>query len=151
MKQKLLRNFLKAAKKQAGFSIIEILVALTLLGIVGTFVAGKIFDQLKEGQISATTIQMQNFKARLQEFRRHCGSYPTEEQGLEALISKPTTGKECKRYAPNGYIEAEDVPVDPWDEEYIYKSDGKTFTIISIGPDMEEGTEDDIEFPTKKK
>jgi general secretion pathway protein G len=136
---------------QKGFSLVEILVALTLIGVAGTFVVGKIFDQLKEGQIQSTKIQMTQFQARLQEYRRKCNVYPSSEQGLEALIQKPTSGKECKNYPPEGFIDGESVPNDPWDEPYVYESDGRKFNMISYGPDTEEGTEDDISFRDKKK
>ena len=63
------------------------------------------------------------------------------DQGFDALIEKPTGGRECKRYAPGGYIEGGKIPLDPWDNEYIYESDGKTFTIISLGADNAEGGE----------
>ncbi len=135
-------------RSQSGFSLIEILVGLTLLAIAGTFVAGKIFDQLHEGKVSSTKIQMNNLADRLKEFRRHCGQYPTTEQTLEALVSRPTTGRECPRYAPNGYLDA--VPKDPWDNDYYYESDGKNFNIISYGNDGAEGGDgEDADIPYK--
>lgn len=124
-----------------GFSLIEILIALTLLGIAGTFVAGKIFDQLYEGQVQSTRIQMQSLSERLKEFRRHCGTYPTTDQGLEALVQKPSGGRDCPRYNPSGYIEGGKVPLDPWDEPFGYESDGRTFNIYSYGADRQEGGE----------
>ena len=127
---------------QKGFSLIEILIALALLAGAGTFVAGKIFDQLYEGQVESTKIQMASLADRLKEFRRHCGSYPTTEQGLDALLEKPAGGKECKRYNPGGYIEGGQLPKDPWDEDFIYESDGRKFNIFSLGQDREEGGED---------
>jgi general secretion pathway protein G len=139
---------------QSGFSLVEILVALTLLGIAGTFVAGKIFDSLLDGQIQATRIQMNAFKQRLQEFRRKCGYYPTSDQGLESLISKPTSGRECTNYPPNGFIEGDELPLDPWNSDYVYTSDGKKFDIMSYGPDLEEGgegTDEDIFLSKKPK
>jgi general secretion pathway protein G len=129
------------ANNQRGFSIIEILIALTLLGLTGTFVAGKVYENLQDGRVQTTKIQMKSIGDRLKEFRRDCGFYPTTDQGLEALIEKPTGARECKRYAPSGYIEDGKIPQDPWDSEYIYESDGKTFTIISLGNDREEGGE----------
>jgi general secretion pathway protein G len=132
---------LKQTASSQGFSLIEILIALTLLGIAGTFVAGKIFDQLYEGQVQSTKIQMQSLAERLKEFRRHCGTYPTTDQGLESLIAKPSGGRDCPRYNPNGYIEGGKVPQDPWDENFVYESDGRTFNIYSYGADRQEGGE----------
>jgi general secretion pathway protein G len=126
---------------QDGMSLIEILIALTLLGLAGTFVAGKVTESLAEGQVQTAKIQIRSISERLKEFRRDCNFIPTTDQGLEALVEKPTGGRECKRYAPGGYIDGGKVPLDPWDGEYIYESDGKTFTILSYGADNAEGGE----------
>jgi len=136
-------------QNQKGFSLIEILIALTLLIGAGTFVVGRFIDSLNEGQIKSAKIQMSNLDSRLKDFRRKCGFYPASEQGLDALITKPTGGKECKDYPPNGFIDGDAVPKDPWDNDFIYESDGKTFNIISYGPDREaggEGNDADIYF-----
>ena len=137
------KNFYTKLRKYnaSGFSLIEILVALTLLGIAGAFVAGRIFDQLHEGQVRSAKIQMQSFQARLQDFRRRCGFYPTTDQGLEALIAKPTTGRECRNYPPSGFIDGGQIPNDPWDHPYIYESDGREFNILSYGADNAPGGE----------
>jgi general secretion pathway protein G len=137
------RAFWKALGKesQKGMSLIEILIALTLLALAGTFVVSKVFDQFEEGRRSSAIIQIQNFKGPLNNFRRHCGYFPTSEQGLDALINKPTGGKECKRYQPGGYVDGGKVPADPWEFDFDYQSDGKKYTIISYGADGEEGGE----------
>jgi general secretion pathway protein G len=96
---------------------------------------------------------MNNLADRLKEFRRHCHFYPTTDQGLEALVTKPSGGRGCKRYAPGGYIEGGEVPNDPWDNPFEYESDGKTFNIWSLGADgMEggEGADADIYLREKK-
>lgn len=135
-------SFQKALlQNQKGFSLIEILIALTLLAVAGTFVAGKFFENLHEGKVSSTKIQMSNLDARLKEFRRKCNFYPTSEQGLDALVTKPTSGRECKDYPASGFIEGEQVPKDPWDNDFSYDSDGKTFNIMSYGADGEQGGE----------
>jgi general secretion pathway protein G len=128
-------------QNQKGFSLIEILIALTLLAVAGTFVVGRFMDSLNEGQVKSTKIQKSNLDARLKDFRRKCGFYPTSEQGLEALVTKPTGGRECKDYPANGFIEGESIPKDPWENDFIYESDGKTFNISSLGPDGEPGGE----------
>ena len=137
----MLNDIKRLIKNNHGMSLIEILIALTLMGIAGTFVAGKVYENLQEGQVSSTKIQIKALGDRLTEFRRDCNFLPTTDQGLDALIEKPTGGRECKRYAPSGYIKDGKIPKDPWDSEYIYESDGKSFTIISLGADNAEGGE----------
>lgn len=124
----------------SGLTLIEILVSLTILSLAGAFVVGRVIDSLNDSKQKTAVIQMQNFKGRLQEYRLHCGQYPTTEQGIEALVTKPTSGPECKRYAPNGYIDGQ-IPKDPWDNDYNYESDGKTFKIKSFGADGVENGE----------
>lgn len=143
------KNFFQKTltENQKGFSLIEILIALTLLALAGTFVVGKFLDNLHEGQVNSTKIQMSNLEGRLKEFRRKCGFYPTTEQGLEALVTKPSGGRECKDYPQSGFIDGDAVPKDPWDHDFVYESDGKTFNIYSYGQDGEaggEGTDADI-------
>ncbi len=125
-----------------GMSLVEILIALTLLALAGTFITGQIFDQYEEGRVKSAKIQIQNLEQRLQEFKRHCGFFPTSDQGLDALVQKPGGGRECKRYAPNGYIAGGKLPADPWENEFDYQSDGKKYVIISYGADGVEGGED---------
>jgi general secretion pathway protein G len=136
-----LKNTSKVIASEQGLSLIEILIALTLLALAGTFVGGRVFENLQEGKVQTAKIQIKSLSERLKEFRRDCNFLPTTDQGLEALIDRPTGGRECKRYAPGGYIEGGKVPQDPWDNDYIYESDGKTFTIISLGADGAEGGE----------
>lgn len=122
-----------------GLTLTEILISLTLLGLASTFIVGRVMDSFSEGQVQAARIQMSALSGRLKEFKRHCYFYPSTEQGLQALISKPS-GKECKRYNPGGYLEdGAEIPLDPWDNDYIYESDGRTFDIISLGRDGVEG------------
>jgi general secretion pathway protein G len=137
----MLANIQKIMKSQAGMSLIEILIALTLLALAGTFVGGRVFEQLQEGKVSSARIQIKSLGDRLKEFRRDCNFLPTSDMGLDALVNKPEGGRECKRYAPGGYIQEAKVPLDPWDTEFIYESDGKTFEIKSLGADNAEGGE----------
>ncbi|MCB9061861.1 MAG: type II secretion system major pseudopilin GspG [Halobacteriovoraceae bacterium] len=148
------RIFPKAASSAKGFSLIEILIVITLIAIIGTFVGGRVLDYLYEGQAKAAKIQMNNLSDRLKEFYRNCYFYPSTEQGLDALISKPSVGRDCKKYKPGGYLEVESIPEDPWGGEYQYESDGKTFNIYSYGQDQTEGGEDkdaDIYLKETKK
>lgn len=135
------RKIFKDVIGQQGMSLIEILIALTLLAIGGGIIGTNVYDRFHEGRTSAAKIQMKNLANSLKDFRRHCNTFPATEQGLDALVTKPAEGKDCPRYAPNGYLDGGKVPVDPWDFPYVYSSDGKTFKITSYGNDNEEGGE----------
>ncbi len=138
-------------KSQRGMSLVEILIALTLLGIAGTFVVGQVFQSLNEGQVQSTKIQIQKLGEILRDYRRKCGSYPTTDQGLDALVAAPTSGKTCKRYPPNGFIDGK-VPVDPWENEFEYISpNGKKYELISYGADGEEGGEEEFDKDISSK
>ena len=127
-------------KNQKGLSLVEILIALTLLALAGTFVVSNVFDSLREGEINSAKIQIQKLEEILTDYRRKCGRYPTTDQGLDALVSNP--GEACKRYPPNGFIKDGKIPMDPWDNEFGYESDGRKYVIISYGPDGLEGGEE---------
>ncbi|NUM89611.1 MAG: type II secretion system major pseudopilin GspG [Bdellovibrionales bacterium] len=126
---------------QKGFSLLEILVALTLIALGGAFVMGKYFDNLQEGYVKSTGIQIANFKTLLEDFRRHCNQYPTTAQGLDALVTKPSVAPECPNYPPSGIMNTNKVPMDPWGRPYNYESDGTKVLIWSLARDGKEGGE----------
>ena len=137
----MLKDTVKLVRSQQGLSLIEIMIALALIALAGTFVGGRVFDNLQQGKQQTARIQIKSLSDRLKEFRRDCNFFPDSTMGLDALLNKPQGGRECKRYAPNGYLDGDKIPVDPWDAEYVYESDGKTFNIISLGADNAEGGE----------
>ncbi len=124
---------------QKGMSLVEILIAITLIGIIGTIVVGNVIDSLREGETETAKIQIRKLGDILTDYRRKCGAYPTTDQGLDALVEAPTSGRTCKRYPPNGFIQDGKVPLDPWGFDFEYNSDGKKYTIISYGVDGLEG------------
>jgi general secretion pathway protein G len=121
-----------------GFSLFEILIALSLLAVIMTFTIGKFTDSLNNGKAKSAGILIKTLADNIKQYDTDCNRYPTTDQGLEALVQKPAD-LECKRYQPGGYVDK--VPLDPWDKDFIYQSDGKTFTIMSLGKDGEEGGE----------
>jgi general secretion pathway protein G len=128
-------------QNQRGFSLIEILIVMSLIAIAGTFVMNKLFDRMAEGNIKAAQIQINGFKGLLEDYRRYCSQYPTSDQGLEALVSKPTTAPDCPNYPASGFLTGNKVPMDPWGTPYAYESDGKTVVITSYGANRKEGGE----------
>ena len=128
---------------QQGFSLMEILIALSLMAIGGTFVVSKLFDRLESGKRDAAKIQISSFKQLLEDYRRYCGQYPSTEQGLDALVAKPTTAPDCPNYPASGFIDGNKVPKDPWETSYAYETPdgGKTYVITSYASDRKEGGE----------
>ena len=137
------KNFIKEGlKSQQGMSLIEILIALTLLGLAATFITGKVLENLEEGRRSAATVQMANIAGQLKQFNRYCNRYPNTDEGLDALIEKPA-GK-CKRYPENGFLDGTKVPEDPWGNEYIYRLESANkFFLATQGKAGEEAEEDE--------
>ncbi len=128
---------------QRGMSLIEILIAITLLGVVGTLVVGNVMESLREGEIKSTKIQIKSIGKILLDYKRKCRMYPTTDQGLEALVDAPTTAPECKNYPKSGFITGGSVPQDAWGFDFDYQSDGRTYTITSYGADGMEGGEEE--------
>ncbi len=119
---------------QQGFSLIELMIVIGIMGLLIGIVAPKLMGKFDQAKVETTRIQMKQIASTLKSYRLDCGSYPTGDQGLDALSTKPSTTPECKNYAPGGYMDKK-VPKDAWEQDYLYTSDGNTFEIKSTGAD----------------
>jgi len=130
--------------KRKGFTLVEIMVVVVILGLLAALVIPNVLFQSDEARRTAAATQIKSIESALDLYRLHNGFYPTTEQGLDALVSKPTTNPQPKRYTEGGYMKK--VPVDPWGNPFIYRSPGEkgTIDIICTGPDGEEGTGNNI-------
>ena len=126
-------------KDRSGFTLTEMLVVIALIALVGTFATGQIMNRFQSAKVNATQIQIKQLGSILDTFKLQCGFYPLTDQGLDALIHKPTGGRDCKNYDPSGYIREGKVPKDAWDNDFQYFSDGTTYEIKSLGSDGKEG------------
>nr|WP_269450436.1 type II secretion system major pseudopilin GspG [Thermosulfidibacter takaii] len=132
----------KAMKKSAGFTLIELLVVIVILGILATFLVPKIMSKPDEARVIKAKNDIKAIETALKMYKLDNGIYPTTEQGLEALIHKPTIPPIPKNYREGGYLDTNKVPKDPWGNPYIYRSpgeDGRPYEIISYGADGKEG------------
>jgi len=122
-----------AIARQAGFTLIEIMVVVIILGILVSLIAPNIFGVLDDAEVTATRVQMRNLEVALDTYRMNHSRYPTTEEGLEALLQPPGRDR--------GYIEV--IPRDSWDNEYQYRSPGQNgdYDIWSYGRDGQEGGE----------
>lgn len=126
-----------------GFTLLEIIVVVFILSLLVAIVAPKIIGKTDDARISAAKVQIRNFETALKLFKLDNGFYPGTEQGLDALIKKPATGKIPANYKEGGYLEQNKIPQDPWGNPYVYLSPGLhgDFDIISYGADGKEGGE----------
>jgi general secretion pathway protein G len=125
----------------SGFTLLEIIVVVFILSLLVAIVAPKIIGRTDDAKIADAKIQIRNFETALKLYKLDNGSYPTTEQGLDALINKPATGQIPANYKEGGYLEEKKIPVDPWGNPYIYASPGLhgDFDIICYGADGKEG------------
>ncbi len=129
--------------KKAGFTLIEILVVVFILSLLAAIVAPRIIGRTEDAKVAEAKVQIKNFETALKMFYLDNGFYPSTEQGLQALVEKPTTGRIPKKYREGGYLEQKKVPLDPWGNPYVYISPGLhgPYDIISYGADGKEGGE----------
>lgn len=136
---------MKLLKGARGMTLIEIMVVITIIGLIATVVTVNVMDRLDEARAKTAKSQMKVFEEALEHFRRDNGFYPSTEQGLQALVEKPTIGRMSKRYPAKGYLKGGKVPQDPFGCDYQYYSpgtQGHEFEIYSLGADCQEGGEE---------
>lgn len=128
--------------RRDGFTLIEILIVVLIITILAGIVGVNVVRKPGEARVSAARMQIQQLKAAVQLYRAEQGLVPTQEQGLEALVSRPTIEPIPPRYPEGGYLDSRRVPLDPWNRPYIYLAPGRQgepFEIISYGSDGEPG------------
>jgi general secretion pathway protein G len=126
-----------------GFTLLEIIVVVFILGLLAAIVAPKIIGRTDDARIAEAKVQIKNLETALKLFKLDNGFYPATEQGLAALVEKPTRGQIPQKYREGGYLEQKKIPFDPWSNPYIYISPGLhgDFDIASLGADGKEGGE----------
>lgn len=120
----------------AGFTLLELLVVIVIIGLLAAYVGPKYFSQLGKSETVVAKAQIEAFEKSLDSFRIDVGRYPTTEEGLAALLVSPPNTEKW-----NGPYLKKDIPKDPWGNIYMYKSPGKNgdFDIISYGKDGQPG------------
>ena len=125
--------------KRTGFTLIEIMVVVVILGILATIVIPRFLGREEQARRIAARVQIKNFESALAMFKLDNGFYPDTEQGLHALVENPSAGRIPANWKP--YLGKNRIPLDPWGNIYIYicpGMDGRDYDIMSFGQDGEE-------------
>ncbi|MDR1481416.1 MAG: type II secretion system major pseudopilin GspG [Synergistaceae bacterium] len=130
-------------KKRSGFTIIEIMVVVVIIGMLAAIIIPRTTHNVDEARITSTKAQIVQIGSTLQMYHLNNGFFPTTDQGLKALIEKPTTPPEPKNYPRGGYMSSRTTPQDAWGNDFIYRYPGERdeYDIISLGADGKEGGE----------
>nr|WP_092022149.1 type II secretion system major pseudopilin GspG [Marinobacter zhejiangensis] len=128
---------------QRGFTLIEIMVVMVILGLLVAIVAPNIMGRGDQAKITIAETQMNNIANALDLYRLDNSHYPSTQQGLEALVTEPSGSPEPRNWNPDGYMKS--VPEDPWGNPFEYSSPGAEapYDLISFGADGQQGGDDD--------
>ena len=124
---------------QRGFTLVEIMVVVVIIGILGALVVPKLLGRTGESRVTAAKVDISTLMQALKLYKLDNQRYPTTEQGLQALIQKPTTGPAANGWKTGGYVEK--LPKDPWGNAYQYLSPGihGEVDVFSLGADGQAG------------
>jgi len=131
---------IRLRKSRRGFSLLELLVVILILGILAAFVAPNLIGRGEQAKRDLVCVQMSTVSQALKTFKLHNGMYPDTEEGIEALLSNPDPDK-YPNYSPQPYLET--MPKDSWQQPFTYVKKGNGFDIISFGADRKEGGTDE--------
>ncbi|MGB5230957.1 MAG: type II secretion system major pseudopilin GspG [Desulfoprunum sp.] len=136
---------LRRHSAEAGFTLIELLVVLVIIGILAGYVGPKIMGHPEEAKRTKAAMQIQGIETALNLYKLDNGTYPSTEQGLQALVEPPTAGILPPKWRDGGYLEKSKVPLDPWGNDFVYLSPGVhgDYDLSSYGIDGEAEGEGD--------
>ncbi|HMB32312.1 MAG TPA: type II secretion system major pseudopilin GspG [Desulfohalobiaceae bacterium] len=129
-------------KNLQGFTLIELMVVIVILGILAGLIVPRLTDKPEKARVVKAKLQIENLSMALKEYKIDNGFYPSTQQGLKALVQKPSIGRIPSSYPNQGYISQ--VPADPWGNPYVYICPGEhaDYDLLSLGADGEEGGEE---------
>jgi len=136
------RAALTRARRAAGFTLIEIMVVVVIIGLLAAFIVPQVMGRVDEARITKVKGDIQMLETALSMYRLDTARFPTTDQGLVALVKKPDDPS-VRNWKSGGYLSR--VSKDPWGNDYRYAypgQRGREYDLYSVGPDGQEGTED---------
>ena len=138
-------NCMSQKNPAAGFTLIEIMAVVLIMGLLMTVVGVNIKAQIDKARLATAKGQITNLESALEFYRMDNGRYPSTEQGLEALVREPAADPKPRNYPPGGYIKKSDGILDPWDEPFQYEAPGSrnvhSYDLWTQGADASPGGE----------
>ncbi|WP_284052317.1 type II secretion system major pseudopilin GspG [Stakelama marina] len=128
------------SQDETGLTLIEMIVVLAIIAIVATMITMNVIDRPDQAKATTTKTNILSVEGALKMYRLDNGSYPTTQQGLKALVAKPSSPPVPSSYPSEGYLSR--MPADGWDHPFEYESNGSSFTLKSLGKDGKPGGQD---------
>lgn len=128
-------------RAQTGFTMVELMAVLIILGLLFAVVVGNFVGHTDRARVITTKASLRSLQTLVNQFKMDTGRYPTQDEGLTALIEQPT---DVTGWQPGGYLETTTIPKDAWNNDFVYEvmpASGKPFVIKSYGADGQEGGE----------
>lgn len=132
----------RCIRNKAGFTLIELMVVIIILGLLAAIVMPRIVGETDKARYGAALAQMRILEDALKRYKLDTGLFPTTEQGLDALVRRPSVGVIPRNWPEGGYLDKQDMPRDPWGNAYVYISPGQhspDYDMKSFGADGLEG------------
>jgi len=136
-----MRSLTMFSRRLAGFTLIEILVVIVILGILAALIVPRVMDRPDQARVTAARADIAAIIGALKLYKLDNGTYPSPEQGLEALVKMPERGEIPRNWKSGGYLER--LPADPWGSDYQYLNPGirGEVDVLSLGADRRPGGE----------
>jgi len=128
-------------RTRRGFTMVELMAVLIILGLLFAVVVGNFVGHTDKARVITTRASLKSLQSLVNQFKMDTGRFPTEDEGLQALIVQPT---DVTSWPPGGYLDTTKIPTDGWGNEFIYEllpESGKPFVIKSLGADGQDGGE----------
>lgn len=136
----------KKLRREGGFTLTEIMVVVFIIGLLSSVVLFNVLGARTDAQVRTAKVNISAISQALEQYALDAYDYPTEQQGLKALISKPENMPSGSSYRTGGYLQKSSIPLDPWGRPFIYKrpgsKSGRAYDLFSYGADGKEGGEE---------
>lgn len=128
-------------KNERGFTLIELMVVIVILGVLAGMIVPKIMDRPEQAKVTKAKMMLESVGTALDLYKLDMGNYPTTEQGLQALVEAPESDGGSSSWRKGGYLDKGKVPKDPWNNDFVYLSPGANgdYDLSSLGADRAPG------------